>query len=578
MKRINAKIWLAALAGVAAAAFFSCSREAVEPGVDEEAPVAGDGEVRTVNFRAVSTGTRARFGEAEDGVRPTLWTDNDSELKLSLNYGSAVKADISPSEDHVTALFSADVSFAGVSGPYTFYAVSPSSSAKALSPSREAWKVSIPCEQTPTASSPDENAIIIAASSASFATASNIRDIDMYFHHLTSYARVSLANFTLGQDEELEAVEFTFTTPVVGDWYWKCTEGENGHELIDYGTSSTVKVITSSPSNIWFGCAPVSVSGEMLVVHAYTSAGVYEQMIQFPEGRKFEAGRVAVFSVDMAGVEPVGAGSTSTDFELVTDASTLSAGNEVIIANIDGDKALGAFSDNIRRAVAITVSNDVITSVGDASILTLSAGSSSGTWAFHDGDGYIATSTSRNKISLSSTIDATSSWIVSIVGGEATVLAKSGTYKYLCYNSGSPRFSGYSSISNQIEKVVIYRRGVHSSGDVTVDPLLDNSVYGCWLGAGYEWEYNPGTDQMTRSYNSAGVLTCTLINPDNVEELEISGYKKSYVKGDNVRLTVAWRRGSTSVLSNSYSMTLVKEDGPKVWLSDGRGKGFIIKK
>ena len=83
---------------------------------------------------------------------------------------------------------------------------------------------------------------------------------------------------------------------------------------------------------------------------------------------------------------------------------------------------------------------------------------------------------------------------------------------------------------------------------------------------------------MTRAYDANGVLTFTLINPDNIEELEITGYNKSKVKGDNVSLTVSWRRGRTTVLTGSYSMTLVKEDGPKVWLSDGNGKGVILKK
>ena len=108
--------------------------------------------------------------------------------------------------------------------------------------------------------------------------------------------------------------------------------------------------------------------------------------------------------------------------------------------------------------------------------------------------------------------------------------------------------------------------------------MLERSVYGCWLGTGLEWEYNPGTDQVTRSYDSNGVLTYTLINAADIEELEISGYKKSYVKGDVVPITVNWRRGAASVLcSASYSMTLIKEDGPKVWLSNG-SEGIIIKK
>jgi uncharacterized protein involved in tellurium resistance len=63
-----------------------------------------------------------------------------------------------------------------------------------------------------------------------------------------------------------------------------------------------------------------------------------------------------------------------------------------------------------------------------------------------------------------------------------------------------------------------------------------------------------------------------------VEELEITGYKKVYVKdGSNISISVNWRRGTSTVLSEVYTMTIIKEDGPKVWLSDGT-HGVIIKK
>ena len=102
-------------------------------------PVGHDGSpVRVVHFRAAPSDTRARFGELEDGAWPTLWTANDTEVKLSLNYGSAIPAGVVPSADFRTASFDAEIDFTDVDGPYTFYAVSPAAAAQALSPSREA--------------------------------------------------------------------------------------------------------------------------------------------------------------------------------------------------------------------------------------------------------------------------------------------------------------------------------------------------------------------------------------------------------------------------------------------------------
>jgi hypothetical protein len=128
-----------------------------------------------------------------------------------------------------------------------------------------------------------------------------------------------------------------------------------------------------------------------------------------------------------------------------------------------------------------------------------------------------------------------------------------------------------------IDNVIITRHD-GGSGSSADDPLLQKTVYGGYLGSGLEWEYNPGTDQVTRSYDSNGFQTYTLIDPSDVEELEITGYKKVYVKdGSNISISVNWRRGTSTVLSEVYTMTIIKEDGPKVWLSDGT-HGVIIKK
>ena len=124
---------------------------------------------------------------------------------------------------------------------------------------------------------------------------------------------------------------------------------------------------------------------------------------------------------------------------------------------------------------------------------------------------------------------------------------------------------------------VTYAGGA-SSGSIAADPLLEHSNYGCYLGGSLDREYNPGTDQIMRSYNASGVQTYTIINPDSVEELEISGYSKGKIKGDAVSVSVNWRTGTSNKHSGSYNMKVLKEDGPKVWLGNGSGKGFIIKK
>ena len=568
MKAIRSIFIRTALAGVAALALFSCVRD---PMLE-----VGDNSERVVHFQAVQAGTKAAFGDKEGDAYPTFWTANDAAVKLSLNYGSAVSATITPSQDLRSATFDATVDFGGVSSPYTFYSVSPAAAAYALSPSREAWKVSIPCIQTPTAKSVDEAGIILAAASEAYAETKDVEDVYLYFNHLTAYGRFSLTNLALAEGETVSSIDLSISTPIAGDWFWTCADGT----LTDCGASYTITLNTSATENVWFACAPVDVSDQDMYVVVHTSEGKFEQLTRFPSDRHFTAGQVAVFTVDMTGAYYAKSGG----FSLVTDASTLRAGDEVIIACTDVSKAMGAIdeSGNFRSSVDITLSGTSISSIGSATILTLAAGSSEGTWAFRDGTNYLTSPTaSKNYLLNSTTITANSSWAVTIdANALATVEAKDGARTFMLYNNSSPRFTCYDAADKSgMSKVSIYRRSSGSGGESPLNALLAKANYGCWLGTGKEWEYSPGTDQVARSYDADGVEIFTLIRPGNVEELEIIGFSRNYVKGDGLTITINWRQGTNYVLSNEeYQMFVVKEIGPMVWLGDRSGKGFIIKR
>lgn len=556
--RFNA-IWAAVL-GAAVLCVASCVQR-------EEVPQ--EQGARVIHFTATEIRTKAAFGEAENGVRPTLWTANDTELKLSLNYGSAVAAQVTPSQDHVTASFDATIDFSGIDGPYTFYAVSPSSSAKALSPSREAWKVSIPCVQTPSALSADEGAVIIAAASEPFASAASISSVSLSFTHLTAYGRFSLENFTLGEGETVSAVELTVTTPIVGDWYWACAEGEGGHTLTDYGASSTLTINTSRTSDIWFGCAPVEVGDEALFVEVHTNLGVHEQLTAFPEGCKFTAGECAVFSVDMDGADFTAAGSGGSN------------GNDVVVLREEFDNSTtsdssSAFSHSKFSNFSGATSKAYTSRYGGVKL-----GSSSA-------NGYITSKSLDLSNSFTVTLNVlkygTDTGKVQVTVGSVTqeiTPTDTDTAYSLDFDAATSASTvkiGTSTNRAYIDNVIITRHDGGGSGSSGPDPLLSETNYGCYLGTGLEWEYNPGTDQVTRSYDEYGFETYTLIKPSTVEELEITGYKKGYVKGDgNIPISVRWRCGMVTVLSQDYTMKIIKEDGPKVWLSDGT-HGVIIKK
>ncbi len=530
---------------------------------------------RTVVFTASEIQTKTSFGEGQNGVYPAYWTQNDSYVKLALGYCGALDAAVQASEDFRTAGFAADFDFSSSEAPYTFYAVSPASAAKAQSASRKAWSISIPSDQTPLDSSVDESAMLLAAASKPYDQAPD--KVEMHFDHITAYGRLSFTNLEL-DGAAVNKVEITATTPLAGDWYWNC---EEGGLLSDNGSSSTITIHTSKTSDIWFACAPADMSGEMAVFTVYTDKGAFVKEVEFPSGRKFTSGRIAAFSVDMSGIGPAQGGGGS--FCLVKDAGTLSAGDEIIIANSEGTYALGPQSGTsskpYRSRVAVTTSSETIADAGTATVFTLVNGASDGTWALMSDKGtYLCATTSGNYLSEDSSIKKSSSWAITISStGQATICAQGGGSTFIRENTLNPRFSAYSSSSSLKDPVAVYCRK-SGSAIVVDDPLAERYDYGIYQSEATR-VYVPGTDQYSRRYSASGELTFAIINPESKEQLEISGYRKSLVKGDALTVTVNWRKGRNKVMSaTTYRVFVVKEEGPRVWLGNGTGNGFIIKK
>ena len=529
---------------------------------EQEVPEASS--VKTVRFHAGAAPTRTAFAEAVDGVYQTLWTENDSDILLSLNYGKAEASAVTPSADGTTASFEASFDASATSAPYTFYAVSPASAARAISPSRSAWSVYIAAFQHPSALSVDEDAQLLVAKSAASATLPG--EVDLHFSHLTAYGRIALKNLELG-DATVSKVDLIFSTPVVGEWYW----GEDG-TLTANGDSHTITLDTDASGDLWFACAPVDVSGQTLKLVVFTDQGNLTREITFPEGRKFNSGKVARFSVDMAGIEIQG-GDT---FFLVTDASELQVGDEVLVVSKDGTYALGAQQSSYRKEVSVNATGGVIADPGEATVLTLELGSAIGTWSFRTGNAYLASTSSGNNLTEVASKNANASWKVTVSSSATLIQAQAGGSKLLKHNPSAHRFSCYKNSSTNVENVVLYRKGSVPTS-VEDDPLTAYDAYGSYL-TGVERTYEPGVDQLLRSYPD-GKLKFAILRAADKEQLVVSGFDPSLAKGDAVTVTVAWRKGLNFLLKEkSFDLKVVKEDGPKVWLGDGSGQGLILKK
>ncbi len=517
---------------------------------------------KTVQFRLGALPTKTVFGEADGKCYPTLWSADNPCISVAQGFSEPMEVTVTPSEDGVSAGFALEMDASG-SAPYVFRSLSPASAAVALSPSREAWSIVIPSVQTPLEGSPDEAAQILSSESGSYQTLPD--EVSLHFSHVTAYFRLSFKNFS--PEGAVSGIELTATAPLCGAWYW------DGEKLSPNGASSTLTLHTSRTENVWAACAPADLSGEILVVTVHTAAGDYRKEILLPEGHALASGKIVHLTVDMDGIAPEGGGEAWT---LVKDASTLAVGDELLLVHGGKKVAMGAQSGSVRSSVGVTIEDETVTTLPEGiAVVTLEKGNTAGSWALHVKDGYLAAQSGRNNyLKTVSSVTDYASWTISIVSSDATVKAVKGDRNWLLYNTSSPRFSCYAGTSSSCQLIQLYRKET-SGGAVAADPILGKSQYGLYLGE-TERVYTPGQDQYSREYGDA--YTFTLLNARDKEQLEISGYRTSLVKGDPVTLSVKWRRGIHTLLEGSYNMTVAGEDGAKVWLGDGTGKGFILKK
>ena len=577
MKKTALWATLAVLAG----SLVSCAQQ------EEEALLPVREQGTRVHFKAAPLQTKTAFAEpsVEDGIAtyPTLWTENDTQVAISLNFADAVNGAVQPSDDLTQATFDADFADADATAPYTFYVLSPASALQAVSPSRKALTVSVPSVQTPLAQSPDEAAQILVAQSE--ASDEMPEDVDVHFAHLTGYGRLTLKNIPEG--EEVTSVVLTSPDqPWSGTWYYNTADGTV--EAKEASASITVK--TDASADVWFACAPVDMKGKTLKIAVKTATGSYEREITLSgKNVDFSAGHVYKFSVNMESATFV-ENQKEVYYELVTDASSLKAGDEVIIANVPDTKIPAYYAisttqkTNNRSAVEVTVEDDKIYDPDPETveIFSVEAGSSNGTWSFKTHDGkYIACGTGNKSNQLLSNTgnNGYSSWNVSISGGAATLKASQGSRSYMLYNHSNTLFSCYNATTvngTTTSLVALYRKTEGETVPGSDDPILEQDVFGAYLESG-NILYTQGSQQLSREYTGSTVTFAILDKAQN-SVFEFAGIPAAATVGDTFTLTFNQLRGNKIISSQEYNVTVAGEEGAKLRLSDGAGNGFIVKR
>lgn len=518
----------------AAIAFASCVKE-------EQAPVS---ETKTVQFVAKSIETKTAFGTPDGTTYPTLWTVNDSKVKLSLNYASPKDADVEVSDDFTTANFTAEIED-DASGAYVFYAMSPASAYNSFHASYKYLSANISTTQTPLVNSVDEKAQVLYAISEQFDEMPS--SVSFNFKHFTAYGKLSFGNLNL-DGATVTSVAIESSVDFAGRWNYMV---ETGDFQVNSG-SSVIELNTSNTENLWFACAPVDMNNQTLTFTVNTDKGPLSKTVTLTD-KKFEAGKIATMKVDMAGVEF----AESVVYELVTDPSELTVDSEIIIVASDYNVALSTTQNNNNRGqAAVTKDGNTISDPNPAvQVITIEDGTKDGTVAFNVGNGYLcAASSSSNYLRTENTLSDNSSWTVSITEGVATIVAQ-GTYtrNTMQYNQSSSLFACYGSASQKA--VSIYKRQGTGSAPLPklTAPVVTAELNGDETGIDVSWE----AVENATSYVISGI-------GDDVETTETSYSFTELASGTYTVSVKAVAEGYRSATGTATAVTVPSAEDDEV--------------
>ena len=260
MKKFFNYLCLAAIAGLTLA---SCSKNETVENLPETS-------VKKVHFSAKSANpsTKTAFGDKTEAGYPTVWTENE-KVSISLNFGSAKQADVTPSADGKTASFTATIdNDQNQSGEYTFYAVSPASAAINWSANNNSVQVEFPANQTPTLKSVDEGAHIMSAKSATFTTfPEETTPVSLSFSHIAAYGKFQFRN--LPETVTITSIDLSAEEFIAGRYFFSVEDGSftanNASKIVTLDVDE-LEIDKNNTTDFWFSIKPVNLENKTLKV------------------------------------------------------------------------------------------------------------------------------------------------------------------------------------------------------------------------------------------------------------------------------------------------------------------------
>ena len=287
---------------------------------------------------------------------------------------------------------------------------------------------------------------------------------------------------------------------------------------------------------------------------------------------------------------------TTQTATLVTDASTLKVGDEIVIAAKGADYALGTNQKtNNRAAAAVTKDGNKLKLGTTVQKLTLEKGKKDNTFAFATGSGYLyAASSDKNHLKTESKLSDNSSWSVAIADGAATVIAQgSNTRNIMRYNpntgKGDPLFACYKSGQQDIAiyKIETVPAPSNKVATPTATPVAGEVAKGTKVefkckteGAKISYkttgEYTEYTDPVEVNADTTFTVKATKDGMDDSDEVKFAYTVKAeepvqslFKDGEQI---VIYNPANMKALSTEYSGFYNK--GTDVTLADGKLSGY----
>ena len=341
------------------------------------------------------------------------------------------------------ATFTADFTATDGAEKYTFGAFYP----YAYKGTTSSISLTVPQEQTPTATSYDPKADILV-SAQPVVTEDIPSKIQFQFTRLVAFAEMTLKGIEAG--ELIEKVVVSSPAKPAGAVEFKVHEANTLANAKWYNNYEDITInmggrAATGNDVVWFVTVPTDLSGTSLTVTVTTDKNIYAKEIDLTgKELRFERADISRFSV--AGLAKVEKPKT---YKLLTDASELTPGDVMIICTKNSDsqtaKLLGTAADGsaIKFSSSMTVLDgpEIAEVPADARIFTVESGAEAGTLSFKAADGYLyGTYDSENyasKLWVKDTKDAEASWTLSLSSSYAATLYNETHSRYLNNYYGS---------------------------------------------------------------------------------------------------------------------------------------------